>query len=279
MIFSAKQLNPSLETDLLTQKSHISRPKVVSNSPWEMPPKKINISSGDIHLWQAHLDGRPDAISHYQRILSGSEQVRATKFKFEQDQRRFIMARGILRAILGLYLSTGAGKIDLEIGEYGKPRLKKEKNRPDLRFSLSHSEGIALYGFTLGHEVGVDLEFIKEDIDVLKIAEHMFPEKIKKNLYQLSANDRIPYFYASWTRIEAYLKANCFGLSIDPRQVNLPLRVDTPGDVVNLYRKIDMKERMSIYDLEPAPGFIGAVAAEGNDWQITRWSWNNFSEL
>lgn len=273
MNFSTRHLKPISKVDDLVQAAQAPGPTGVSTITWESSPAKFIIGDGEIHVWRAHLDGDAEYISHLAGTLSNAELARAAKFKFEKDQRRYKMARGIVRAILGRYLSLDGRDVRLDTGLYGKPRLRMLGSGPDLRFSLAHSQGLALYAFALGHEVGIDLEFIKRNIDVMRLAEHVFSEKDIVDLNKLSSKDRVNSFYGAWTRKEAYLKARGLGFSIDPRRVDLPTMVGAPVEFVNLFNEAEEDEKWTIYDIEPAPEFAGAMAAEGVDWQLGRWSW------
>ena len=46
-----------------------------------------------------------------------------------------------------------------------------------IRFNLSHSHGTALYAVTRGREIGVDLEFIRCDLEAEQIAERFFSHR------------------------------------------------------------------------------------------------------
>ena len=64
-------------------------------------------------------------------------------------------------------------------GPKGKPGLAPEflKAVPqagDLRFNLSHAGGLALYGFTRGRDIGVDIEQIRALEDAEQIARRFF---------------------------------------------------------------------------------------------------------
>ena len=54
------------------------------------------------------------------------------------------------------------------------PLLASESGADAIRFNLSHSHGMALYAVTRGREVGVDLEFIRCDLEAEQIAERFF---------------------------------------------------------------------------------------------------------
>ena len=93
--------------------------------------------------------------------LSENEWARADRFRFERDRLRFIASRGILQTILASYLVQKPDKIRFRYGAYGKPYLCWGLGSADLRFNLSHSNGLALYGTTIGWEVGVNLERVR----------------------------------------------------------------------------------------------------------------------
>ena len=272
MIRLNRQSMPTSAVDDLARAAQAPFPRGVMTHTWELPPEELIIEEGEIHVWRAILDGDAEDFSRQAGTLSRTELARAAKFKFEKDRRRYMMARGILRAILGRYLSLDACEVRLDTGLYGKPRLRKLEGGPDLRFSLAHSQGFALYAFVLGHEVGVDLEFIKEDVDVMRLADHVFSEKQTEALNEHSGIDRVLAFYSAWTRMEAYLKACGLGFSVDPRCVDLPILVGAPDEFVNPNSEADKDEKWTIYDLEPAPEFAGAMVVEGVDWHLVRWS-------
>lgn len=105
-----------------------------------------------VHIWRAALDdpGWPGP-----EELPPQEGERAAAFLREEAAKRWVAARWALRQVLGHYVGEDPAGIELEIGEYGKPRL-----RGGPRFNLSHSEGIALVA-VCDREVGVDVEAVK----------------------------------------------------------------------------------------------------------------------
>jgi 4'-phosphopantetheinyl transferase len=89
---------------------------------------------------------------------------RADGFRFSLDRERFLVGRGILRDILSRYLKLAPELIGFSYNRYGKPAL--EGNDEGLRFNVSHSHGVALYGVTRARTVGLEIEFIREDFDI-----------------------------------------------------------------------------------------------------------------
>src|SRR5258708_512758 len=90
-----------------------------------------------IHVWTANPDlagARPDEL---RALLSADEMERADRFYAPRDRMRFVAARGILRALLGRYLSSAPQSLVFAYNEFGKPSLAFGYDA--LRFNLSHS--------------------------------------------------------------------------------------------------------------------------------------------
>lgn len=71
--------------------------------------------------------------------------------------------RAALRDALSRYVGVAPRPLCFSCDSYGKPSLRDEAGRARLRFNASHSNGLALYAVTPGREVGVDLEFVREE--------------------------------------------------------------------------------------------------------------------
>lgn len=90
---------------------------------WESPPANVELLQNDVHVWCAWLDQSLSSLEWLTRTLSVDERIRAERFQFEQDRQRFIIGRGLLRTILGYYLSIESGRLHFCYGIYGKPAL------------------------------------------------------------------------------------------------------------------------------------------------------------
>lgn len=159
-----------------------------------------------VHIWRAALDeaGWPDAT-----WLPAPERERAAAFLREQPRRRWVAARWALRRVLESYLGEPAAAIELELGDRGKPRLR---NSNGIEFNLSHSSGLALVAVTEGREVGVDVELIEPERDLLALAERALPQEDAAIVRAASESERADVFYAAWTRHEARVK--CLGTGL-----------------------------------------------------------------
>ncbi|MCZ7553091.1 MAG: hypothetical protein M5U05_10985 [Anaerolineales bacterium] len=130
---------------------------------WLVPPAKMNLEANQVHLWRAGLSRDPAAQQAAWAVLSDDERARAYRYRNDEDREHFIARRGILRALLGSYLKIPAAEVKFVYNPYGKPSLAAVSTIDPLQFNLSHSNGMALFGFAWSTRVGVDLERIQPD--------------------------------------------------------------------------------------------------------------------
>jgi 4'-phosphopantetheinyl transferase len=221
------------------------------------------LAADEVHVWCASL-AQPAA--DYAALLSADEQARARRFRFEREQRRFTVGRGILRLLLGRYLDFPAEKLQFAYDPHGKPALAAD---PQTRFNLSNSGELALYAFTLNHDLGVDLEQIHPLPDAEQLAERYFSPRERAELVVLPASQRLEAFFSGWTRKEAWLKARGDGLTYPLDQFSVVLTPEKPAQL--LETKDGTPARWSLQALTPAPGYVGALAVDGHAWRLAQW--------
>jgi len=164
------------------------------------------LGSGEVHVWSAELDD-PDWASW--PSLSPDERLRAERLRRRSDRRRWAASRRLLRTVLARYLAdSDPTAIRLRVDERGKPRLCDE---PGIRFNLSHSGPFALVAVAAGREVGVDVEVISGDRDVVRLAEVAL-SRAEASAVRDAGPDRVPAFYEAWVRKEAVAK--CLGVGL-----------------------------------------------------------------
>lgn len=185
--------------------------KYLSNI-WQQPNLKLNLGLNDVHVWLLDLNFEIDKIDELKKILSEDEQIRANKFKFEYHQHRYIITRANLRIILSKYLQINPNKIEFYYSEKGKPSLEQKCNQKELEFNLSHSENLAIYGFTNNIKIGIDIEKIKDNCDVESLANRFFTLNEYHIISNLKGKEKLQAFYQAWTSKEAYFKATGEGL-------------------------------------------------------------------
>jgi 4'-phosphopantetheinyl transferase len=242
---------------------------------WNIPPDHITLGRDDIHVWRAPLSQATSMVEALLNTLTPDERHRAERYYRQQDRERFIVARGVLRTILAGYLNLSSVQVSFTYSSYGKPDLTETINSGGLRFNVSHSNELVLYVITREREVGIDVEFIREDFASLEIAEHFFSEKEIATLRTLPASVHTTAFFNCWTRKEAYIKALGEGLSHPLHQFEVSLR---PGEPAALLRTGDDPQEAScwdIYELFPGPGYVAALAVERAPLQLSCWQWSN----
>src|SRR3984893_13748727 len=126
---------------------------------WFRPAPDVVLQENEVHIWLAWLDVEPQERTRLCSYLNKDEVSRAERFVFPRDRDHFIAARGRLRELLGKYLNRPPSAVQFKTGPYGKLSLLDD--RDPLRFNLSHSHGLALYGFCLVSELGIDTEKIQ----------------------------------------------------------------------------------------------------------------------
>jgi 4'-phosphopantetheinyl transferase len=241
--------------------------------PWFPPPERLSLGSGAVHVWRASLDLSHWQIARFRDSLDDDERSRADRFYFSRDRERFIVARGVLRALLSRYLNRAPASLSFSYSIHGKPSLVSESGADKIRFNLSHSHGTALYAVTCGREIGVDLEFIRCDLEAEQIAERFFSRREIVTLRALPLHLRKCAFFLCWTRKEAYIKARGEGLSMPLDQFDVSLIPGEPATLLSTQPDTDEALRWSLRNLTPASGYAAALAAAGRDWTLSCWQW------
>jgi 4'-phosphopantetheinyl transferase len=158
---------------------------------------------------------------------------------------------------------------------FGKPALSPAFGSR-LKFNLSHSADLALVAIAADADIGVDLEYVRAQPDYAEIARHFFSAAEVDCLNRLPRHLHAQAFLSCWTKKEAYVKACGEGLAMPLTSVAVPLTTDrahTPADRYGGSPHSPPARRWSLYTLQPAPGYIGALAVEGSGWRLTQWHW------
>jgi 4'-phosphopantetheinyl transferase len=244
---------------------------------WRPPPAALTLSRAEVHVWRAALDPAASCVEQLQRTLSADELHRAARFRFPRDRRRFIVGRGALRDILGRYLGVPPCALGFRYNAYGKPALADVTAEGGLCFNVSHSHELALFAVTCGREVGVDIEYLRQEIACETIAEHFFSARERASLLALPTEVKPQAFFNCWTRKEAYIKAHGEGLSLPLDQFDVSLAPGEPAALLATHSEPREALRWSLQALTPGPGYVAALAVEGQDWHLTCWQWRKTS--
>ena len=219
------------------------------------------LSIGEIHVWTAHLVDEYRATADLLAILSGEESAQAAQFSFERDRMRFIQAHGIVRQILSNYLDADAATLVFARTHHGKPYLVPRANGPHLEFSVSRSSDCCMLAVQLDHSIGIDVEKVRDLPQAIDIVQSYFTPAESKALSALRGAARRDAFFALWTHKEAMVKG--LGISLAAHLGRIEFDLDPIGGLrlVAWDRDQSVAQKWSVVRLDPAPGYVAAIAS------------------
>lgn len=235
---------------------------------WELSqPGSQPISSpmtlpiGRVDMWYADIDAERGNDTMLRKILSSDERERAERYVFELDRQRFVKRRFLLRVLLAAYLQCSPASIVFDHGQWSQPTVRSTRA---LRFSLSQSGNLVLYALTIGRSVGVDVEAVRELVDVMALGGDVLTSSELAALASTPASQRTRHFLVMWTRKEAVLKACGVGLGGDPRA----LEVGTHGRIVRRGAR-----RWHLETFEPVQDYVATIAVGGTTRKAQLMGW------
>lgn len=173
------------------------------------------LTAGAIHVWHCTLDGtfqNPALISHQERAVARTLAMRSGRATLTRRQ-------AFLRAVLGSYLNIEPGAVPISRercwrcgGSHGKPYLLSR----DIEFNLSSTLNTAVCALAL-HPVGIDVEFVHNNIDWQAVVTHTVSDFFALN--QPQSPERAARL---WVRFEAAIKFLGIGLLLDRDLLHIP---------------------------------------------------------
>jgi 4'-phosphopantetheinyl transferase len=245
---SGGTMPPGGEGQLFLRKLNGEATSPHSDSPyWQYPGwGRRSLMLSEIAIWRVMLDEQsPESVQQLGALLSADELERARRFHFQRDRRRYEVGRGALRMLIGQYLGQAPQEIAFNYGPNGKPSVDTRVVAPEgegsaaLNFNVAHSEGRALFAFSRGCDVGVDVEFMRDVPEWERLADSWFSPRDVARLAGTRPELRRAEFFRLWTRTEALLKATGAGLGSLSRTA----------------------ANHHVYTLHLEPGFSAALAA------------------
>ena len=240
---------------------------------WVPPPSVLELESHQVDIWRVCLNIPTDLLSMLESIISADESARAARFYFPSLGARYIAAHGFLRDILARYLDLDPRTLSFSTNDYGKPRLSEVFSKYVLDFNLSHSRDFALIAVTGGRQVGVDVEYMREEDSRAEIAARFFSEREVSDLRSLPPEQQETTFFHCWTRKEAYIKAHGLGLALPLDSFDVSLFPEEPAILRATRPDPQEANRWTLKHLEVWPRYAGAVAVEGKDLDFRLWDW------
>ena len=230
------------------QRGHV---QLVSSAKWEE-------IGNEIHVWHAALDREDHVVGQLESTLSLEEKARADRFHFANDRKRFAVARGLLRELLGAYLRQAPAHLEFSYGQHGKPALSGGNSLGGLCFNLSHSANLVVYAIARERNLGIDVEHVRPDSAGDDIAQRYFSAREVKDLRTLPPENRVEGFFNCWTRKEAYLKATGMGLQIALDSFAVSLLPNQPAQFLS-----GVETQWHLAAHRPAEGYVAALVYDG----------------
>lgn len=217
-----------------------------------------------VDVWRVRLS--PD--QEFVDCLSADERVRADRFVFDDDRRRFARTRSVLRCLLGRQLGREPARLVFAPGPHGKPALADQPPE-GVRFSVSHSGDLALIALAAGSDVGIDVERIERRVEFRALARENFSPEEALAVEALPEEEGRIVFFRLWTIKEAYLKAT--GAGITGGLANPRVRLG--ADAVALDGSPGARG-WTVREMQPAPGYAAAacVAAASAHFRYRDWT-------
>lgn len=183
-----------------------------------------------VHVDLVHT-ASPEALQRldtYRGLMSADEHARMMRFVFDRDRRAFLLTRALVRTMLSRYAPIAPADWKFIANVHGRPEiLDRPAGVPDLRFNISHTDGLIACAVTIGREVGVDVEHVGRRLEH-DIAARFFAPAEVTDLHSLPDDEQRRVFFDYWTLKEAYIKARGFGLALPLGDFAFKLRPPDP---------------------------------------------------
>lgn len=196
-------------------------------------------------------------LSAFWECLSDNEQKQANKYCTKILTDRYIISHALLRYILGYYTKQSPQEIKYATNKYGKPFLQDS----NIKFNMSHSKSIVSYIIAYDNNVGIDIEFNDNNLDVMELSKLVLTTKEHILLESLKYDKQRKIFYNLWTKKEALVKAIGEGLSYPINTIETLSTVS--GDKITLTSiSNSASQELYTYTLETELNYSAAIATE-----------------
>lgn len=174
------------------------------------------LSSEDIHLYCSFYNEihDPKLISEYELLLSAEEKSQQKKFRFDDDRKRYLVTRALVRTVLSRYSGLAPEEWEFDKNENGKPCVSgAHTGDQTIRFNLSHTKNLIVLAVSRSRDLGVDVENYRDRIASMQVAKRFFSQQEFEYLSSVPVSKQQKLFFEYWTFKEAYLKARGIGIS------------------------------------------------------------------
>ena len=176
------------------------------------------------YIYCSRIDGLSRERLYSQRnLLDPHQQTTFDQFRFDDDKRRMLLARMLLRYVLTKHEGyQGPHFPHLHYQQFGKPTIMGMKGE----FNISHAGAWAVCAYNPLGDIGVDIEK-RVPIDI-----HDYKAMLTADEFTaLMQNNSNVDFFRLWSLKEAIIKADGRGFYLSPNSFNLPCPLVNGRDI------------------------------------------------
>ncbi|MFE4263174.1 4'-phosphopantetheinyl transferase family protein [Streptomyces sp. NPDC056883] len=176
---------------------------------WIASAGQVAAGPGGVRAWWADGRGLPaDTVAELAAALPPHERARYEAVSDPLGRAEFVLARYVLRSVLGRMLGRPPARVGVALDRAGRPWVT---DAPGVDVSIAHAAGVVAVavgtGLAPGTRIGVDVEEVRTVPRAGELARRLFSpaERARLGLASGLAGDLL--WLDVWTRREAYVKA------------------------------------------------------------------------
>jgi 4'-phosphopantetheinyl transferase len=221
-------------------------------------PAGVQVAPTDCHV---RCIDPADAPDWCEDLLSESERARAGSLRRVAARRRFTTATALLKVAVAESADDDPRKVKLrrECPDCRGPHGHPEVVASTLNVSLTHAGDRVAVALCADAAVGVDVEQVIADVDVDSMLGPVLSDAERADFRAVHGRPaRTQAFFHCWTRKESVLKATGDGLRVSMSSLTVWAPHD-PARLTGFIDRPDLVGTAQIVDLDPGPGYVGAV--------------------
>jgi 4'-phosphopantetheinyl transferase len=171
----------------------------------------------EVYALSLREDVSEDTVAKWLSYVTPEQRERLSRYRRRADFLRSLAGEAMVREIVGAEVGVQPAALAIARSEQGKPYLA---DYPHIHFNISHA-GEWVVCAVSEHEVGVDIEKVREKGLSPALIKRVLSEREREQLAALTGEVKKVAFYCFWTMKEAYAKRAGRGLGMELREIML----------------------------------------------------------